>query len=157
MLKADHRLVLKTLDAIERVSDPDRRRDLFSYLRMELIVHSKAEEEAVYRPLRERIRNDSIIKDSVEDHHEIEHLLMDIQFTSSHDALWMEKIRELGDIVEEHVRREETELFDLVEANFSAQEAEDIAIHMMEEKGKLSMENPFTVMARKVKEALKRE
>jgi hemerythrin superfamily protein len=162
LLIADHALVMSALDGIEKITDPDRCKDVFSFVRTELIMHSKAEEEVFYRPLREAIKNGAIeadndlIKTSFDDHDEIEHLLMDIQLSSAHDNDWIEKIRELRSVIKHHVIKEETDLFHLAKTVFSTEEAEDIAIRMMEKKANLSIENPHALFRAKAKEVRRR-
>jgi hemerythrin superfamily protein len=152
MLKNDHRTVLAAIDAIEKTTDPNRRKDLFSFIRTELTMHSKAEEEVLYRPLRERTQNDMLLETSFEDHHAVEELLGDIQATDADDREWLDKVRQLRSLLETHIQKEEGPLFELAKSQFGDEEAERISMRMMEEKGKLGMENPVAVLTRKVKE-----
>lgn len=152
LLRTDHEIVMSALDSLEKITDPERRKDVFSFIRTELVMHSKAEEEVFYRPLREATSNGLLIGSSFDDHHEIEHLLMDLQMSSAATEEWMDKVRQLRGVILHHVMKEETDLFRLAQTTFTTEEAEDIAIRMMEEKGKLGMENPFVVAARKMKE-----
>jgi hemerythrin superfamily protein len=152
ILKADHRIVINVLNAIEKIYDPERRKDLFSFMRTELVMHSKAEEEVLYKPLRQKTNEEVLLETSFEEHHEIEHLLIDIQTSSARSDDWLDKVRQLRSVIERHVAREESELFRLAQIQFSTEDAENIGVRMMEEKGKLGMENPITVMGRKIQE-----
>jgi hemerythrin superfamily protein len=155
LLKADHAMVMSALDSLEKITDAVRRKDVFSFIRTELVMHSKAEEEVFYQPLREVANHDMLlVESSFDDHHDIEHLLMEIQMTSALNESWIEKVRELRGIILHHVTKEETDMFNLAQEYFSVEEEEDMAIRMMEEKGKLGMENPFTVAARKMKDLM---
>jgi hemerythrin superfamily protein len=154
LLMQDHRLVMKIMDAIEQVTDPARRKDLFSFMRTELVMHSKAEEEVLYRSLRELTLDETLVESSFDDHHDIERLLMTLQMGSAATPEWMDHLRELRSIIKQHVEKEESDLFHLAQQHYSMQEATYMGIRLMEEKGKLGMENPLTVMSRKFKEMI---
>lgn len=155
ILSADHAMVASAMDAIEHISDPTQRKNVFSFIRTELVMHSAAEEEAFYRPLRKAVRNQrekEMIEHAFDDHHDIESLLLELQTSSAAKSSWMDKIRELQSIFRHHVREEESHIFRIAQDIFSTKEAKDIAIHMLEEKGRLGMENPFAVAMHKVRE-----
>lgn len=154
ILKNDHQRIFQAIDAMEQLTDSDRKKDLFSFIRTEIVMHSKAEEEVFYRPLRGKAASKSLIEHSFDEHHEVEHLLFEIQTTSADDSKWMEKIRQLRAVLTHHIQKEETEIFQLAQAQFSAEQAENIGTRMLEEKGKLGMENPLTMISRKIKETV---
>jgi hemerythrin superfamily protein len=154
ILRNDHRVVMSVIDAIEKTTDAGRRKDMFSYVRTELVMHSKAEEEVFYRPLRQLSQAAEILEQAEEEHHQIEHLLMELQTTSAEKDSWLESLRALRAVLQRHVAKEESELFAAAKSVYSTMEAEDIGMRMIAEKGKLGMENPLTVVSRKVKELM---
>lgn len=149
ILKADHRLVINIIDTIGKVTDPDRRKSLITLVHTELAMHSKAEEEVLYRTLRDRLKDNDLIHNSFEDHDEIDRVLAKLQFSSAKDEEWMETLRHLRAALQRHIVKEETDLFNLAQHQFSVQEAEELGTRMLEEKGKLGMPNPFMAAARK--------
>jgi hemerythrin superfamily protein len=151
ILRADHKNVLNIMDAFEKAGD-DERKGILTLVHTELAMHSKAEEEVFYRPLKKRLANDEIIDNSFDDHDEIDKLLGKLQFSSAKKEEWMEKIRKLRMVLEHHIKVEESQLFPLAQEKFSEPEAKQIGLRMLAEKGKLAMPNPVTVAARKVKE-----
>jgi hemerythrin superfamily protein len=154
LLQNDHRLVLDAFDAIEKVNNPDRCEDIFDFMRTELLIHSKAEEITFYRPLCARVktRDKELIDGSYDDHERVENLMSDIKSTSARSNKWMDMVLELRSALEDHIDKEETQVFSLARQVFSNDEAEDIAFRMMEEKGRLSMENPMALVSLKFKE-----
>lgn len=153
ILKTDHRQVMDIIDTIGKVTDPDRRKSLITLVHTELAMHSKAEEEVLYRALRDRLEeDDDIIHQSFEDHDEIDRVLAKLQFSSARDEEWMENLRHLRAMLQRHIVKEETDVFNLAQHQFSNREAEELGTRMLEEKGKLGMPNPFMVAARKFKE-----
>lgn len=152
ILKTDHRLVIDIIDTIGKVTDPDRRKSLITLVHTELAMHSKAEEEVFYRTLRDRLEDNEIIHNSFDDHDEIDRVVAKLQFSSAKDEEWTENLRHLRAMLQRHIVKEETDLFNLAQHLFSMQEAEELGTRMLEEKGKLGMPNPFMVAARKFKE-----
>jgi hemerythrin-like domain-containing protein len=154
LLQNDHQVVLDAIDAIEKVNNPDRREDLFDFMRTELLIHSKAEEEVFYRPLCARVNKEDkeLIDGSYDDHERVENLLSDIKGTSTRSDRWLDMVLDLREALEDHIDKEEGELFSIAREVFSTDEAEDIAIRMMERKGWLAMENPIALFSLKFKE-----
>ena len=152
ILKTDHRTVMDIIHTIEGAADADRRKHIITLVHTELAMHSKAEEEVLYRPLRDRLNDKKVIEDSFDDHDEIDKLLATLQTTSAEDAEWMTHLFKLRDVLHDHIQKEENQVFALAQQEFSEVEAAEIGERMLEEKGKLGMPNPLMVMARKVKE-----
>lgn len=152
VLEIDHRNVMNILNMIERADNASDRKGMITLLHTELAMHSKAEEEVFYRPLRELSGEDALFDESFEDHDEIDKLLAKLQTSSAKDADWLGDLHRLRNVLEKHIGLEEGEVFKLAEQEFSAEEAEEIAIRMLAEKGTLAMPNPIKVAARKVKE-----
>ncbi|MCE3231911.1 MAG: hypothetical protein K0R98_168 [Rickettsiaceae bacterium] len=156
LLENDHRIVLSALDSIEATMDADLREEIFHFMRTELTIHSKAEEEVLYKPLMNLGRKKLLLEGSFDDHDEIEDLMMNIEDLSAKQDEWLDKVLELRYLIEQHVDKEETEVFSLSREMFSDRKAKEIAGRMMAEKGKLAMENPFALIGRKFKEMRER-
>lgn len=151
ILKMDHRQVIDIIDTIGMTMDKDRRKHIITLVHTELAMHSKAEEEVFYRSLRDRLKDGDIIDHSFEDHDEIDRLLARLQFTSADDEEWMEHLGELRALLQRHIMKEETDVFTLAQERFTTEEATEMGVRLLEEKGKLGMPNPLMVAARKVK------
>ena len=151
ILKNDHRNVLDMMDAVVKADDDDRK-SILTLIHTELAMHSKAEEEVFYRPLKEKLSNDEIIDHLFDDHDEIDKLLATLQTSSAKDGNWMGDIRKLRTVLERHIKTEEGQVFPLAHEQFSSSQAEQFGLRLLAEKGKLGMPNPITVAARKVKE-----
>lgn len=153
ILKQDHRQVMEIMDTIGPDMPKDHRKHIITLVHTELAMHSKAEEEVFYRPLRERLKDDTAIEHSFDDHDEIDRLLARLQFTSADNDEWMQYLNDLRSIVREHVAKEESDIFVVAQKHFSEAEAEQMAENLLAEKGKLGMPNPISVAAHKLKEA----
>lgn len=152
LLKMDHRMVIGIIDTIEMVADSSRRKDIFSLMRTELVMHSKSEEDHFYDPLYERMKDKLLVKTSEDEHQEIEQFLMKLQFSSADSDDWLGDLRSLRALLQRHILKEETDIFHMAEQHFTTTEAADMAAHFLEGKGRLGMENPLTVAAHKIKE-----
>ncbi len=154
ILATDHRTVLNIIDTIEKSESPERRKHLITLAHTELAMHSKAEEEVFYRPLREQTGDDGLLGHSFQEHDKIDALLASLQFGSAEDAEWMRNLRELRRVLEAHIALEEKDVFALAQANFDDAEAFEIGAQMLEEKSRFAMPNPVNVALSKAKELL---
>jgi hemerythrin-like domain-containing protein len=156
LIENDHRRLLDVLDSIEATpeANAEQRKRLFSYFRTELVIHSKPEEEIFYGALRNTDLGRHLVQESMDEHHALERLVMDIQTSSAKNDAWIGKLRTLRQVIETHMQREESEAFTLARQSFKAQEAEDLADRMLAEKGRYGMENPVAVVGKKLKEML---
>ena len=154
LLKMDHRMVIGIIDTIEMVDDSSLRKDIFSLMRTELVMHSKSEEDHFYDPMRERMKDTALVKTSEEEHQEIEQFLMKLQFSPAAGDEWLGDLRSLRALLQRHILKEETDIFHVAAQHFTNAQAADMAARFLGGKGRLGMENPFTVAAHKVKELI---
>lgn len=155
ILKVDHRIVLNIIDTIEQSSDAHRRKHLITLAHTELVMHSKAEEEVFYRPLREQTGDDALLGHSFEEHDRIDLLLGKLQAGAADSAEWMRDLRELREVLEAHIALEEKDVFSLAQQTFSDADAMEIGARMLEEKSRFAMPNPVNVALRKAKELIR--
>lgn len=154
ILKTDHRTVANILDTAEKSESAERRKHLITLAHTELAMHSKAEEEVFYRPLRELTGDDALLGHSFKEHDQIDLLLGKLQSGSAEDADWMANLRELRQVLEAHVALEESDLFALAQQNYDEAGALEIGARMLEEKSRFAMPNPVNVALRKAKEII---
>jgi hemerythrin-like domain-containing protein len=88
-----------------------------------LIPHFRAEEEVLFARLRGQVpESQSIIDQLACEHEAIRSAMLQLESASGLGKI----IFDLGDLLERHIRKEERELFPLLEKHLDAQEAEDI-------------------------------
>ena len=88
-----------------------------------LIPHFRAEEEVLFPRLQGQVpESQSIIDQLTREHEAIRSAMLQLESVSGLGKM----IFDLGDLLERHIRREERELFPLLETHLGAQEAEDI-------------------------------
>jgi len=111
-LKAEHRLTMKIFDAIEQTSpDQTRKRGiLLTQLAHALSKHAFEEENIVYPAMRQHGQIEAA-DELVHDHGYVKQNLFDLAEMDKGDPAWIEKVRKFRAEIEQHVAREEDELF----------------------------------------------
>ena len=101
----------------------ERAQEFRRFFACNLIRHFRAEEEALFPRLREQVpESQSIIDQLTREHEAIRSAMPQLNGDSGLGKI----IFDLGDLLERHIRREERELFPLLEKQLGAQEAEEI-------------------------------
>lgn len=120
LLKEDHELVSSLFDQLDSIeaepASDELREGLFAQLKYELETHANIEERLFYPALRQA--NPDLVSEAFAEHAEVKQLLAELStgvggLDAKSSARWTEKLRELKESVEHHVREEESEVFTL--------------------------------------------
>jgi hemerythrin superfamily protein len=108
-LAQDHRKLLALFDSIDSTdtSATGRRTVLLFQLKRMLTAHALAEEDIVYPMLREDAHRHEEASRLYREHAEMKVRLFELEHKAKDDPSWIEDIRALRRIVEEHAREEE--------------------------------------------------
>ncbi len=119
-LARDHRTLEDTLEELTATTsaEGDRRTEIFSRLQALLQAHARAEEEVVYRRLREREPEESQLLEAYEEHHVADILLQELASACPGGKGWSAKIRVMNELLRHHIKQEELNLFALIRDNF---------------------------------------
>lgn len=131
LLKADHETVQELAKALAEATSAPQRRSLLAKLKPLVTAHARAEEQTVYIPLTK-------LKDSPESRlmgseGAVEHFLVDMlleKLEAARDAstdMWRAHAQVLQEMLEHHVKEEESEMFEEIGEHFSAEEREAMA------------------------------
>jgi hemerythrin superfamily protein len=113
LLKADHKRVRKLFreyDKYSRKADLDGQSTLANEICMELLIHSKIEEEMFYPAARAYLA-DPIVNEAEVEHASAAALIAQIQTTNPEDEKFDAKVKVLREYIEHHIREEEREIF----------------------------------------------
>ena len=116
MLKADHVKVkglLRQLEASGSRSTKERER-LVRDIERELKVHSQIEEELFYptfKKVSEKTESEELFYEATEEHHVVDMVLPALKAANPKSHEFEAKAKVLKDLVEHHIREEETEMF----------------------------------------------
>lgn len=129
VLKGEHHevsLLFKALEASPEAME-EGRASLFKKLRRELMSHAKAEETVVYERVRAKTSHPDLIQPAKREHEGMVHLMDMIYSMDPATNTWMEKVMTLKEMVEQHVREEETTFFEEMKLLFNEEESRAMA------------------------------
>src|ERR1700758_4833042 len=113
VLEEDHREVEEWFDEYDELtdSDEDRKTELAEKICLALKVHAQIEEEIFYPQAREATKDNDLIDEAVVEHATVKNLIGEIEAMEVGEQLYDAKIRVLGEMVKQHIKEEEEELF----------------------------------------------
>ncbi len=124
-LKKEHGEVSGLLGRIPS-AEPRERREILTKIKVELFSHANAEEASFYRSLQAYPDTSATIESFERDHNRLEELLERMQVLEPSEASWMDLYRQLKTSIEEHVEKEEQQLFPRAEQHLSDDDAKRI-------------------------------
>jgi hemerythrin-like domain-containing protein len=151
LLKRDHRRVDHLLDQLEATdtSDERRRAQLFAQVTAEIEVHSDAEDQVVYGCFEGREGLEDLVEDMRQQHEHIEQMVEELDQTEVIADDWIDKLRELRQLVSHHVDEEEGALFgrirEALDAGARERLGEDFIMAKASEEAEVSLERAATV------------
>jgi hemerythrin superfamily protein len=113
LLEQDHREVEEWFDEYDELkdSDEDGKAELAEKICLALKVHAQIEEEIFYPQAREATKDNDLIDEAVVEHATVKNLIGEIEAMEVGEQLYDAKIRVLGEMVKQHIKEEEEELF----------------------------------------------
>jgi hypothetical protein len=88
-----------------------RRRELFTELRIELAAHAAAEERFLYAPILMHDMGLHSARHALHEHHQIDELVEELQVRDLAQRGWIATARKLSEKVHHHLREEEKKFF----------------------------------------------
>ena len=110
LLKDDHEKVKGLFRKFEKARSDDKKKQLADEIMMELEVHSQIEEEIFYPAVREKVGEDELVAEAVEEHHVVDVLMKEIKELDPSDERFEAKMTVLIENVEHHIEEEEKEM-----------------------------------------------
>lgn len=138
-LKAEHRQVEALFKAVHLTKDKDvaKRTALLAHIAYALLKHGVQEETVIYPAMR-GAQDEAPAKQLAAEHFDIKTYLHELSEMDKDSPKWMKKLKVLEDLVAEHVREEEDELFPALRARLSAEENAHLTKAMNREGIKLA-------------------
>jgi hemerythrin superfamily protein len=135
-LENDHRLILRTLSAMEQTQDGGiaKRTALFLAAKRKLAKHALAEENVVYPLLQDEAQRRDAAKHLYEEHADMKSLLYEIEMCLMEGRPWTEPVSRLRAMVERHAEEEEREQFPRLRAVLSEQRYGQVAAQVHREE-----------------------
>ncbi len=119
-LKKEHKEVQEIFEKLEKKKG--NKEELFKKLKKEFLPHLIAEEKVFYPALLEKegAREDTL--ESYEEHHVASRVFKELEEMSQDDERWQAKLKVLKEIVDHHIKEEETNLFKVAEKELKKDE-----------------------------------
>ncbi|KPV41666.1 hypothetical protein AN478_00855 [Thiohalorhabdus denitrificans] len=135
-LAEDHRETSKMLEQLNNIaeSDPGRRDALFPKVKEELLAHARAEDATFYNALRQHSESKGDAQHAMQEHSEVENLLLELTHLDRSTPEWASKLRELKQSVESHVDEGENQIFPEAQGILDDQQANEIGESFTQEK-----------------------
>jgi iron-sulfur cluster repair protein YtfE (RIC family) len=125
-LKADHKELRSLCAQLNETSERavKRREALFHQLFLTLSSHAKAEEEAMYAPIKEEEGKELRMKvlEGYEEHKIADTLMEELDFLDFGDEKWTAKMQVLSEALDHHIKEEEQEVFPMMKKELPEQE-----------------------------------
>lgn len=138
VLKEDHRTVEKLLAQLSETSERaiKTREQLFMKLKDALLAHAKAEEKIFYSSInQEDVRE--LVTEAKSEHKQVEKMLKEMEKMDVSNPEWINKLQELKQSVEHHVKEEESEIFKQAHRLLSNDEADSMGEEVEQEEEKM--------------------
>lgn len=112
-LKNDHQKVSGLFVKIQQTKNEDisERERLFEELKSEYFAHSEAEEKVFYNELLKFPETEYLIPQSIEEHEKVDQIIKSLDSMDKSDPEWMHVFSKLKANIEEHVEKEEMQVF----------------------------------------------
>jgi hemerythrin superfamily protein len=139
LLKAQHREVEDLFSRIEKARTSAPKRKLFEQTADRLAVHAAIEEHQFYPAVKAK-RTEDILLESLEEHLGIKRVIADLLKIDGADDTFEAKVTVLKELVQHHVKEEESELFPKAKKVLSPDELVKLGQTMTAEAQKLESE-----------------
>jgi hemerythrin superfamily protein len=136
LIRMDHNKVNILFTELLQSNDPQRIQEYFGQIYRDLTAHAEAEEEVVYPQVRS-FYGEGNTQELYDEQSQMKQLLGEIQNIHPSAAEFKDKIRELRDIVTDHVRQEENTMFAAIRNNWNTEQSENIATQFKAAKGRI--------------------
>lgn len=134
LLKQEHRDVQKLLVQIDANLDhgvPDNEIwGDFDEMSDRLFAHARAEEDVIYSQMREREESKDFAYEAIEEHQVVVNILAKLQAAERIDDRWRGRFKVLKELVETHIKEEESSGFARLRKAFDTNELEQMADDM---------------------------
>jgi selenocysteine-specific translation elongation factor len=139
LLKAGHdkvKALFREFDSLKGKDDEDRRKtELVDEICYELTLHSMLEEEIFYPVLRAAIDDDELLDEADVEHAGARELIGQLEIMAPGDDHYDATVTVLGEEVEHHIEKEESELFE--EARNAGLDLDDLGEQLAARKAEL--------------------
>jgi hemerythrin superfamily protein len=146
-LRAEHRQILAWLNELKGPLGEDRRRHLLHQVEHALKTHTKLEEEIFYPAFRDAAANSQDLRlyyEAIEEHHAVDLMVPELASASLHFEVFPARAKVLQEIVAQHAKEEETEMFPRARALIGPAALRRLAAEMANRRRTLQHRGPLS-------------
>ena len=137
LIRLDHGKVNTIFTEIGATKEPQKLQEYFGQIYKDLLAHAQAEEEVVYPQIRS-FYGDNDTQELYDEQDQMKQMLDEIQSIDPASAdEFRSKVKDLMDVVGDHIRQEESTMFAAIERNCSDEQKEQMATDFKTAKSKL--------------------
>jgi hemerythrin-like domain-containing protein len=134
LLRKDHETVRSLFTRYKKAAGRPQngKNEIFEDIRREIMIHSQMETEIFYPALGATTspRSAELLTSAMEEHGVVEKLLRELSATNGHDRQFEAKMTSLIDLVNEHIDKEEEEIFEEARQNLPEYRLEELGLEM---------------------------
>lgn len=135
VIRLDHSKVNILFTELLQSDDPQKIQEYFGQIYKDLSAHAEAEEQVVYPAVRSFYGDDT--QELYDEQAEMKQMLEEIKAMNPSSSEFKDKVRQLMDVVMDHVRQEESTMFAAIRNNMNDQQTEQLATQFKSAKSKL--------------------
>ncbi|UKO96124.1 hemerythrin domain-containing protein [Nostoc sp. UHCC 0870] len=136
VLRLDHNKVNILFTEIQQSNDPQKIQEYFGQIYKDLTAHAEAEEEVLYPRVRS-FYGERDTQELYDEQSEMKRMLEQIKALSPSTSEFKDRVRQLADIVMDHVRQEESTMFAAIRNNLSSDQTEQLATQFKAAKSRI--------------------
>ncbi|MBD1945345.1 hemerythrin domain-containing protein [Coleofasciculus sp. FACHB-712] len=140
LIRLDHEKVNTLFTEVGATKDPQKLQEYFGQIYKDLLAHAQAEEEVVYPKVRSFYGDDNT-QELYDEQAQMKQMLDEIKAIDPANAdHFRSKIKDLMEVVGDHIRQEEFTMFTAIDKNCSAEQKEQMATEFKAAKSKIQQE-----------------
>lgn len=136
VIRLDHNKVNTLFTELLQSDNPQKIQEYFGQIYKDLTAHAEAEEQVVYPAVRP-FYGDTDTQELYDEQSDMKRRLDDIKATDPSSSEFKDKIKQLMDIVGDHIRQEESTMFAAIRNNCSDQQSEQLASQFKSAKAQI--------------------
>lgn len=136
VIRADHSKVNTLFTQIGATDDPQKIQEYFGQMYKDLTAHAEAEEQVVYPAVR-GFYGEGDTKELYDEQAQMKQMLDEIKATDPSSSQFKDKVKQLMDVVGDHMRQEESTMFAAIRNNLSSEQSEQLATQFKSAKSQI--------------------
>ena len=136
IIRMDHAKVATLYTQIEGTDDPQKIQEYLGQMYKDLSAHAEAEEQVVY-PAVKSFYGDSDTQELFDEQAQMKQMLDQIKALSPSSSEFKDKVKQLMDVVGDHVRQEESTMFAAIGNNMNDAQSEQLATQFKSAKSQI--------------------